>query len=67
MKLLTESKSKSISDDFFHDTISELENSRLLLILLYPHYLTAAGLAQSVEREVAGSIHGAGPILRVLK
>ena len=34
--------------------------------------LTAAGLAQSVERltaerEVAGSIPGAGPILRVLK
>ena len=33
---------------------------------------TAAGLAQSVERltaerEVAGSIPGAGPILRVLK
>ena len=35
-------------------------------------FLTAAGLAQSVERltaerEVAGSIPGAGPILRVLK
>ena len=35
-------------------------------------HLTAAGLAQSVERltaerEVAGSIPGAGPILRVLK
>ena len=35
-------------------------------------YQTAAGLAQSVERltaerEVAGSIPGAGPILRVLK
>ena len=34
--------------------------------------VTAAGLAQSVERlaaerEVAGSIPGAGPILRVLK
>ena len=34
--------------------------------------LTAAGLAQSVERltaerEVVGSIPGAGPILRVLK
>ena len=35
-------------------------------------FITAAGLAQSVERltaerEVAGSIPGAGPILRVLK
>ena len=35
-------------------------------------YLTVAGLAQSVERltaerEVAGSIPGAGPLLRVLK
>ena len=35
-------------------------------------FLTAAGLAQSVERltterEVAGSIPGVGPILRVLK
>ena len=35
-------------------------------------HLTTAGLAQSVdhltaEREVAGSIPGAGPILRVLK
>ena len=42
-------------------------NHSLSLILL-----TAAGLAQSVERltaerEVAGSIPGAGPILRVLK
>ena len=35
-------------------------------------YLTVAGLAQSVERltaqqEVAGSIPGVGPLLRVLK
>ena len=37
-----------------------------------PHTYNRAGLAQSVERltaerEVAGSIPGAGPILRVLK
>ena len=36
------------------------------------YYFTVAGLAQSVERltaerEVAGSIPGAGPLLRVLK
>ena len=30
MKFLRESKSKSIYDDFFHDTISELENIRLM-------------------------------------
>ena len=35
-------------------------------------FFTAAGLAQSVEhltaeRDIAGSIPGAGPILRVLK
>ena len=44
--------------------------------ILWPYtrimHVTAAGLAQSVERltaerEVAGSIPGAGPILRVLK
>ena len=38
----------------------------------YIHSTRAAGLAQSVEcltaeREVAGSILGAGPLLRVLK
>ena len=38
----------------------------------FRRYLTAAGLAQSVEhmtaeREVAGSIPSAGPILRILK
>ena len=40
MKFLRESKSKSIYDDFFHDTISELENIRLMLSSfnpLYPH------------------------------
>ena len=41
-------------------------------IFMYIIIITAAGLAQSVERltaeqEVAGSIPGAGPILRVLK
>ena len=52
-----------------------LGNEVLLLILangLLLIFLTAAGLAQSVERltaerEVAGSIPGAGPTLRVLK
>ena len=43
MKFLREGKSKSIYDDFFHDTISELENirpkvSQVLIIRLYPHY-----------------------------
>ena len=43
-----------------------------LVRLVKSFELTAAGLAQSVERliaerEVAGSIPGAGPILRVLK
>ena len=31
MKFLRESKSKSIFDDVFHDTISELENIELML------------------------------------
>ena len=52
-----------------------LGNEVLLLILangLLLIFLTAAGLAQSVERltaerEVVGSIPGAGPTLRVLK
>ena len=52
-----------------------LGNEVLLLILangLWLIFLTAAGLAQSVERltaerEVVGSIPGAGPTLRVLK
>ena len=52
-----------------------LGNEVLVLILangLLLIFLTAAGLAQSVERltaerEVVGSIPGAGPILRVLK
>ena len=52
-----------------------LANEVLLLILangLLLIFLTAAGLAQSVERltaerEVVGSIPGAGPTLRVLK
>ena len=44
----------------------------LFISLLLLFFLTAAGLAQSVERltaerEVAGSILRAGPILRVLK
>ena len=43
-----------------------------LVRLVKSFELTAAGLGQSVERliaerEVAGSIPGAGPILRVLK
>ena len=52
-----------------------LGNEVLLLILangLLLIFLTAAGLPQSVEhltaeREVVGSIPGAGPTLRVLK
>ena len=52
-----------------------LGNEVVLLILangLLLIFLTAAGLAQSVERltaerEVVGSIPGAGPTLRVLK
>ena len=52
-----------------------LGNEVLLLILangLLLIFLSAAGLAQSVERltaerEVVGSIPGAGPTLRVLK
>ena len=52
-----------------------LGNEVLVLILangLLLIFLTAAGLAQSVERltaerEVVGSIPGAGPTLRVLK
>ena len=52
-----------------------LGNEVLLLILangLLLIFLTAAGLAQSVERltaerEVVGSIPGTGPTLRVLK
>ena len=41
-------------------------------LVIHYHVLTATGLAQAVERltaerEVAGSIPGAGPILRVLK
>ena len=52
-----------------------LGNEVLLLILangLLLIFLTAAGLVQSVERltaerEVVGSIPGAGPTLRVLK
>ena len=41
-------------------------------VLYRDDFLTVAGLAQSIERftakrEVAGSIPGAGPLLRVLK
>ena len=32
MKFLREGKSKSIYDDFFHDTISELKNIRLIFL-----------------------------------
>ena len=61
-------------------TIDEVEKSpaskdsqiRHVFRLTYTAGLTVAGLAQSVERltaerEVAGSIPGAGPLLRVLK
>ena len=36
MKFLRESKSKSIYDDFFRDTISELENIRLMFSSFNP-------------------------------
>ena len=51
---------------------THLPSSRKLAQMQYMHSTHAAGLAQSVEcltaeREVAGSILGAGPLLRVLK
>ena len=58
---------------YLPDLNSRALNSRALNSrALNSRALTAAGLAQSVERltaerEVAGSIPGAGPILRVLK
>ena len=36
MKFLRKRKSKSIYDDFFHDTISELENIRLMFSSFNP-------------------------------
>ena len=36
MKFLRESESKSICDDFFHDTISDLKNIRLMFSSLNP-------------------------------
>ena len=61
--------------DVMNSNSGGLGNEVLLLILangLLLIFLTAAGLAQSVERltaerEVVGSIPGAGPTLRVLK
>ena len=52
--------------------LCDIASFALSIIHLGSCMLTAAGLAQSVERltaerEVAGSIPGAGPILRVLK